>query len=108
MFSSECKETALASLSLYRLSIRSKACGQISRLFLIASLNALILTEASGTTSGDHLEALDHYRGNFLPVKTLTDRLTQYADTDTYTTSLKPSNLLATIYPETLDFIYHQ
>lgn len=47
-------------------------------------MNALILTEASGTTSGDHLEALNHYRGNFLPVKTLTDRLTQHADIDTY------------------------
>ena len=47
-------------------------------------MNAFILAESSGTTSSDHLEALDHYRGNFLPVKTLTDRLTQHADTDTY------------------------
>ena len=47
-------------------------------------MNAFVLTESSGTNSGEHLEALNHYRGNFLPVKTLIDRLTQHADTDTH------------------------
>jgi hypothetical protein len=47
-------------------------------------MHALTLTESSGTTSGDHLQALDHYRGSFLPVKTFTDQLNQHADTDTY------------------------
>jgi hypothetical protein len=47
-------------------------------------MHALVLAEFSGTTSGNHLEALNHYRGNFLSVKTLANDLSEYADTDTY------------------------
>jgi hypothetical protein len=47
-------------------------------------MNALVLSEASGTISDEHQQALNHYRGNFLPVKKLSDRLDSHADTDTY------------------------
>lgn len=47
-------------------------------------MHALVLAEASGTTSDENLQALNHYRGNFLPVKALIDRLSSHADTDAY------------------------
>jgi hypothetical protein len=45
-------------------------------------MQTFVLAEASGTTSGDHLQAIDHYQGNFRPVKTLIDQLP--TNTDTY------------------------
>lgn len=45
-------------------------------------MQTFVLAESSGTTSGDHVQAIDHYRGNFRPVKTLIDQLP--TNTDTY------------------------
>lgn len=45
-------------------------------------MQTFVLAEGSGTTSGDHLQVIDHYRGNFRPVKTLVDQIP--TDTDTY------------------------
>jgi hypothetical protein len=47
-------------------------------------MRALVIAEASDTTSDKDIQALDYYRGNFLPVRSLVDRLAQYAHTDTY------------------------